>query len=129
MSFAGIPTYPFDPVWRLEAEWVALESPIRIDVPNVSGELKSITVDHKAFWNSLTKKLLDVPAAEVVLGRDRAAPQIYGWDNEFGRHEASTAAFRAARYLVSNREFLGFVEVGGYADDALWQPEGLAWRC
>lgn len=72
--------------------------------------------------------LLDVPAAEVVLGRDRAAPQIYGWDNEFGRYEASTAAFRAARYLVSNREFLDFVEAGGYADDALWQPEGLAWR-
>lgn len=72
--------------------------------------------------------LLPVPAASLVLGRDRAAPGIYGWDNEFGVHEALTAAFKAARFLVSNREFLAFVEAGGYADDALWQPEGLAWR-
>ncbi|MFZ2972732.1 MAG: 5-histidylcysteine sulfoxide synthase [Ferribacterium limneticum] len=72
--------------------------------------------------------LVDVPAAELRLGRDRSDPKIYGWDNEFGRHEASTAAFQASCYLVSNREFLAFVEAGGYADDSLWPEEGLAWK-
>ena len=72
--------------------------------------------------------LVDIPAAEFCLGRDRSAPQIYGWDNEFGTHEASTAAFKASRYLVSNQEFLAFVEAGGYADDSLWQEEGAAWK-
>ncbi|MBS1159013.1 MAG: ovoA [Proteobacteria bacterium] len=72
--------------------------------------------------------LVEIPAATVVLGRERSAPQIYGWDNEFGHHEAVVEAFQASRYLVSNQEFLAFVEAGGYADDSLWQEEGAAWK-
>ena len=72
--------------------------------------------------------LVDIPAAALRLGRERSDPKIYGWDNEFGRHDALTAAFQASRYLVSNREFLAFVEAGGYADDSLWPEEGLAWK-
>ena len=72
--------------------------------------------------------LVDIPAASFRLGRDRNEPQIYGWDNEFGRHPASTGNFQASRHLVSNQEFLAFVEAGGYADDALWTEEGRAWK-
>ncbi len=72
--------------------------------------------------------LVDIPAARFRLGRERSDPQIYGWDNEFGRHEASTAAFKASRHLVSNGEFLAFVDAGGYADDSLWPEEGRAWK-
>ena len=72
--------------------------------------------------------LVYIPAAAIDLGRARSDPQIYGWDNEFGRHQASTAAFQASRYLVSNQEFLAFVEAGAYADDSLWSEEGLAWK-
>ncbi len=72
--------------------------------------------------------LVDIPAASFRLGRDRSEPQIYGWDNEFGRHPASTGNFQASRHLVSNQEFLAFVDAGGYADDALWTEEGRAWK-
>ncbi|WP_428827075.1 5-histidylcysteine sulfoxide synthase [Azonexus sp. IMCC34842] len=72
--------------------------------------------------------LVDVPAASFRVGRERSNPEIYGWDNEFGRHEASTGAFQASRHLVSNQEFLAFVDAGGYADDSLWPAEGLAWK-
>lgn len=72
--------------------------------------------------------LVDIPAADFRIGRDRSSPQIYGWDNEFGHRDVSGAAFQASRYLVSNQEFLAFVEAGGYADDTLWQEEGLAWK-
>ena len=72
--------------------------------------------------------LVDIPAASFRLGRERSEPLIYGWDNEFGQHAASTAAFQASRYLVTNQEFLAFVEAGGYADDTLWQEEGAAWK-
>lgn len=74
-----------------------------------------------------TNALVDIPAGRVRLGRNFDEP-IYGWDNEYGHHEAGLPAFRAARYLVSNREFLAFVEAGGYADDRLWDEEGLGWR-
>ncbi|MDP3540505.1 MAG: 5-histidylcysteine sulfoxide synthase [Azonexus sp.] len=72
--------------------------------------------------------LVDIPASELRLGRERSEPVVYGWDNEFGAHEASTAAFQVSRYLVSNQEFLAFVEAGGYADDSLWLEEGAAWK-
>jgi 5-histidylcysteine sulfoxide synthase/putative 4-mercaptohistidine N1-methyltranferase len=72
-------------------------------------------------------QLLQIPAGEVHLGRKKSAA-TYGWDNEFGLHQASIPAFEASRYLVSNREFLEFVEAGGYASDACWEEEGLAWK-
>ena len=71
--------------------------------------------------------LVDIPAGVVQLGRAFDEP-IYGWDNEYGTHRAEVPAFQAARHLVTNREYLGFVEAGGYADDALWDEEGLGWR-
>ncbi|MBP6735089.1 MAG: DinB family protein, partial [Chromatiaceae bacterium] len=70
--------------------------------------------------------LVEIPAGQVRLGRDLDDPW-YGWDNEYGHHEAEVTAFRAARYLTSNGEFLPFVTAGGYADDSLWDEEGLGW--
>ena len=72
-------------------------------------------------------ELVAIPPMNVSLGRERSEPR-YGWDNEYGRHDAVTTAFQASRYLVSNQEFLAFVEAGGYRDDKLWSEEGLAWR-
>jgi putative 4-mercaptohistidine N1-methyltranferase len=72
-------------------------------------------------------ELVAIPAAEFRVGRERSDP-VYGWDNEFGCHEAPTAAFQASKYLVSNREFLAFVEAGGYADESLWLEEGAGWK-
>jgi 5-histidylcysteine sulfoxide synthase/putative 4-mercaptohistidine N1-methyltranferase len=70
--------------------------------------------------------LVSIPPAAFRLGREITDP-IYGWDNEFGCHEAVTGAFEASRYLVSNQEFLAFVEAGGYADSTLWLEEGAGW--
>lgn len=72
-------------------------------------------------------ELLPVAAGHVALGRDRIT-NIYGWDNEFGQHNAAVAAFEAARFLVSNAEFLEFVEAGGYRGRSFWGDEGWQWR-
>ena len=71
--------------------------------------------------------LLDVPAGSVHLGKARNDP-FYGWDNEYGRHRANIPAFKASRYLVSNGEYLAFMEAGGYGNDLFWDEEGKAWR-
>jgi len=76
--------------------------------------------------NAPQNTLVDIPSGRVTLGK-RDDP-TYGWDNEYGRHEADVPAFRAARILTSNGEFLSFVEAGGYADDTLWEEEGRAWK-
>lgn len=67
-----------------------------------------------------------IAAGTVRIGRERFDAH-YGWDNEYGMREAAVAAFHASRYLVSNQEFLAFVEDGGYSNADYWQPEGKAW--
>jgi 5-histidylcysteine sulfoxide synthase/putative 4-mercaptohistidine N1-methyltranferase len=71
--------------------------------------------------------LVDIPAGSVSLGKPYSDP-IYGWDNEYGVHEADVEAFQAAKFLVSNQEFLEFVEDGGYRTDEFWSEDGLQWR-
>jgi len=72
--------------------------------------------------------LVPVAAGSIRLDKHPATASHYGWDNEYGLHEAEVPAFEASRTLVSNREFLAFVETGGYETDGWWTPEGLAWR-
>ncbi len=71
--------------------------------------------------------LVDIPAGRVTLGRNLADP-VYGWDNEYGSHKADVASFQASRYLVSNAEFLEFVDAGGYTKDSYWDDEGSGWK-
>jgi 5-histidylcysteine sulfoxide synthase/putative 4-mercaptohistidine N1-methyltranferase len=72
-------------------------------------------------------ELLEVPQGLVELGKAYDDP-IYGWDNEYGQHSAEIQSFQASKYLVSNHEFLAFVEAGGYNNDDFWLEEGLQWR-
>jgi 5-histidylcysteine sulfoxide synthase/putative 4-mercaptohistidine N1-methyltranferase len=71
--------------------------------------------------------LIDIAAGRVFLGKDKSA-LYYGWDNEYGHHEAAVPAFQASRFLVSNGEFLPFVEAGGYEAESCWETEGWSWK-
>ena len=72
-------------------------------------------------------ELLEVPAGTVEINHQDPSEQ-YGWDNEYGEHSAEVEAFKAGRYLVSNQEYLAFVEDGGYENPEYWDEEGNAWR-
>jgi uncharacterized protein (DUF1684 family) len=48
--FAGLAYFSYDPAWRIEAEWQALPSPLSMEVPNVSGDLKTVLVSHQAVF-------------------------------------------------------------------------------
>jgi len=71
--------------------------------------------------------LREVPGGTVVLGKERDHA-LYGWDNEYGRHEAEVATLQASSLLVSNGEFRAFMDAGGYATERWWTAEGWAWR-
>lgn len=73
-------------------------------------------------------QLLDVSAGTIQIGKSFADPVTYGWDNEFGQHEAAVPAFQASQYLVSNQEFLEFVEANGYTTAEYWEEEGRSWK-
>ena len=53
---------------------------------------------------------------------------LYGWDNEYGVHVKEVKDFKASKYLVSNAEFLSFIEEGGYENEAFWSEEGWKWK-
>jgi 5-histidylcysteine sulfoxide synthase/putative 4-mercaptohistidine N1-methyltranferase len=72
-------------------------------------------------------QLLAVAGGTVTLGKTNDHP-LYGWDNEYGHHTADVPDFKAAQYLTSNREFLAFVEAGGYHQRQWWTEEGWQWR-
>ncbi|MFC7287992.1 ergothioneine biosynthesis protein EgtB [Herminiimonas glaciei] len=49
------------------------------------------------------------------------------FDNELPRHRQFVEAYELASRLVTNREYLAFVEAGGYENPALWLSEGWDW--
>jgi len=48
----------------------------------------------------------------------------FAFDNEQPRHVVALRPFRLASRPVTNREWIAFVEAGGYADPALWLSDG-----
>ena len=85
-------------------------------------------------WRPWTKtgtapnnELVAISAGKVTLGKS-SDDAIYGWDNEYGSHQADINEFQASKFLVSNSEFLAFVEAEGYQTDEYWLVEGLEWK-
>lgn len=74
-----------------------------------------------------TNELLPVPAGRVLQGKSKDHA-LYGWDNEFGRHEEQVECFKAGRTLVTNGEYRDFVEDHGYHTEKWWTEEGWGWR-
>jgi len=50
------------------------------------------------------------------------------FDNELPQHEQWLHSFSIANRLVSNGEYLSFIQDGGYDDPMLWLSDGWAWR-
>ncbi|UFH33063.1 ergothioneine biosynthesis protein EgtB [Chryseobacterium sp. C-71] len=51
----------------------------------------------------------------------------FSFDNELGRHKVYLNDFKIADRLVSNQEYLEFMEAGGYNDFRHWHAEGWDW--
>ncbi|MDD5212716.1 MAG: SUMF1/EgtB/PvdO family nonheme iron enzyme, partial [Sulfuricurvum sp.] len=50
---------------------------------------------------------------------------LYGWDNEYGTVRYDVKDFEASLFLVSNGEYLDFVNANGYKIQRWWDEEGL----
>ncbi len=73
-------------------------------------------------------ELIRVEVGTVTIEKNKTDHQHYGWDNEYGSHTADIPAFQASKFLVSNQEFLPFVEANGYRTENYWQEEGRSWQ-
>jgi ergothioneine biosynthesis protein EgtB len=66
---------------------------------------------------------IDIPEGIVEIGHDGAD---FAFDNETPRHCALLAPCRIADHPVTNGEWLGFIEAGGYRDPMHWMADGWA---
>eukprot|EP01123_Difflugia_compressa_P001913 TRINITY_DN1242_c1_g4_i1.p1 TRINITY_DN1242_c1_g4~~TRINITY_DN1242_c1_g4_i1.p1 ORF type:complete len:586 (+),score=84.03 TRINITY_DN1242_c1_g4_i1:37-1794(+) len=78
--------------------------------------------------NDIKNEFISLPDKVVEMGKSLDFP-TYGWDNEYGKRVVTVPAFRATKYLITNREYLKFVEAGGYDNNVYWSEEGWSWRC
>ena len=87
--------------------------PAGLDAPRIGGEPPP-------------RRSVRIPAGRATLGADpEQAP--FAWDNERPAHAVDVPAFSIDVDSVTNRDFLEFVEAGGYGDESLWDPEGWHW--
>ena len=67
-----------------------------------------------------------VPAGVATLGV-ASDDLAFGWDNEFQTSRVLVPAFRMDETPVTNGQFLGFVEDGGYGRRELWNDDDWEW--
>ncbi len=70
-------------------------------------------------------RMLEIPAQDANIGFQGNG---FCFDNELPVHVYRLPAFRLADRLLTNAEYLAFVEDGGYAEPMLWLSDGWAWR-
>jgi iron(II)-dependent oxidoreductase len=72
-----------------------------------------------------------IPAGRYRIGMPAGSPEFaardFAFDNEKPGFDIELPEFRISKTLVSNREFIEFVEDGGYADEAHWSWGGRHW--
>ena len=64
---------------------------------------------------------VDVPSGVHSIGHDGDG---FCFDNELPHHDALIPDVRIARHLVSNAEWIEFIEADGYATPSLWLSDG-----
>ena len=97
-------------------------------------ELPLDMVKPHSVWSEICKESGPAPQNEMIafegqtveLGKSKTNP-VYGWDSEYGYHKEEVTGFKASKFLVSNAEFLEFIEAGGYQTEVFWTEEGWNW--
>ena len=103
-------------------------------------ELLITDIKFNLFSNPVMPAYLEssLPTFETVeplemIGFEKTIAQIgsdlnqFCFDNETPRHEVLVSAFGLANRLITNKEFLGFIEDDGYQNFELWLSDGWDW--
>lgn len=69
---------------------------------------------------------VSLPQGVYRIGHDVSDNAAFAYDNEGPAHQTLVPAQRLARGLVTNRDWLAFMEAGGYDDPLLWLSDGFA---
>ena len=78
--------------------------------------------EHKEITNS--QEWLNVTEGIYDIGHNTEG---FCYDNELGRHKVYLNAFEISNRLVTNSEYLEFIDNGGYNNAMLWHAEAWDW--
>ncbi len=76
----------------------------------------------------VARAMVEIPAGSATLGLSREGESLFGWDNEYEAHTVWVPAFAVDKFEVTNREFLRFLNAGGYDDRTLWKDADWNWK-
>lgn len=77
--------------------------------------------------SAITHATIRIPTGTAQLGLKRGR-DAFGWDNEFEAHTTHVPAFDIDRYMVTNGQFLEFLQDGGYERGELWGNADREWK-
>jgi ergothioneine biosynthesis protein EgtB len=69
--------------------------------------------------------MIPIDAGLYRIGADKS--KKFSFDNEHNAHEVYLNDFTISSKLVTNGEYLAFIEAGGYEDFRFWHDEGYTW--
>lgn len=72
------------------------------------------------------KDWIPIEAGTYEIGH---ALDTFCFDNELGRHKVYLPDYEISNKLVTNKEYLQFINGGGYKSFELWHAEGWDWLC
>src|SRR5260370_35946722 len=69
---------------------------------------RKVCGQERAGWEAHRAKshLVEIPAGTATLGLERIDSDEFGWDKEFGAHEAAVNEFAIDNYNVTNHDLL-----------------------
>ncbi len=68
-----------------------------------------------------------ITMTEGIYGIGHNDPEAFCFDNELGNHKVYLQEYQISNKLITNGEYLSFINSGGYQDFNLWHAEGWDW--
>ncbi len=98
------------------------------DIKYILGNNPLLPVYSEAFQeNPIEKQNFDwisIPEGTYTIGHNSSA---FCYDNELGKHKVYLQSYKIANKLVTNAEFIAFINANGYKNFNLWHSEGWDW--
>ncbi|WP_016951222.1 5-histidylcysteine sulfoxide synthase [Anabaena sp. PCC 7108] len=129
----NLPIHSQHPLWAL---LMGIEHS-RIHFETSSMLLRQLPVDklqRPEGWNYAptngkipNNQMREISGGVVKLGK-KNHDLTFGWDSEYGSLEVEVKPFLASENLITNGEFLEFMQAGGYKNPDYWNVESWSWK-
>ncbi len=98
------------------------------DIKYILGNNPLLPVYQDGFQENLKQEFQQewLPIQEGVYEIGHIGDSFF-YDNEIGRHKVYLNKYEISNKLITNREYLEFMEAGGYKDVLLWHAEAWDW--